>query len=291
MSRRQSARRSVVQDMANAHNDADTLGAEEEENNELREYEKLWVEKGNVSLWLTAFVTFIGCIVVFDGNSPTAGQYILSVGLFGFAGGITNWLAVTMLFQRVPGLYGSGVIPVRYVQIRETVKDVIMATFFDPAFLEMYLGTKLEQMGGDLDTDQVVSDMVESDEFDRRLDEKLADIGKSEAFAPVLAMGMDAGQLKPMVKPFVADLGQDLAPYLKSQLTDPKRVVEIEEVRNQIDTYMSVRMETLTERKVTRLLEFVIRGHLGWLIVWGNVFGSIIGLISEVLQLTPRYRD
>ena len=36
-------------------------------------------------------------------------------------------------------------------------------------------------------------------------------------------------------------------------------------------------METLTEQKVTRLLEFVIRGHLGWLVVWGNVFGAIIG--------------
>lgn len=58
---------------------------------------------------------------------------------------------------------------------------------------------------------------------------------------------------------------------------DPKVVVDIGEVRNQIETYMSVRMETLTEQKVTRLLEFVIRGHLGWLIVWGNVFGAIIG--------------
>ena len=28
------------------------------------------------------------------------------------------------------------------------------------------------------------------------------------------------------------------------------------------------------------LMEEVIRKHLGWLIVWGNVFGGFIGLVS-----------
>ena len=40
---------------------------------------------------------------------------------------------------------------------------------------------------------------------------------------------------------------------------------------------MDVRMKTLTAKKVTRLMEFVIMEHLGWLVVWGNVFGAIIG--------------
>ena len=30
------------------------------------------------------------------------------------------------------------------------------------------------------------------------------------------------------------------------------------------------------------LLEEVIRTHLGWLIVWGNVFGALIGLLSTM---------
>lgn len=89
-----------------------------------------------------------------------------------------------------------------------------MATFFDPAFLEMYIGTKLEQYGGDIDTTKYVTEMLESEEFDKKLDVKLEDLGwsleiaihawgpaftcsallagKSEAFAPVMAMGMDA---------------------------------------------------------------------------------------------------
>jgi len=39
---------------------------------------------------------------------------ILSVGLFALSGAITNWLAVYMLFEKIPGLYGSGVIPARF---------------------------------------------------------------------------------------------------------------------------------------------------------------------------------
>lgn len=42
----------------------------------------------------------------------------MSFGLFGLAGGVTNWVAVYMLFEKVPYLFGSGVIPVRYVEIR-----------------------------------------------------------------------------------------------------------------------------------------------------------------------------
>jgi hypothetical protein len=31
---------------------------------------------------------------------------------------------------------------------------------------------------------------------------------------------------------------------------------------------------------VKNLLEEVIRKHLGWLILWGNVFGGLIGILS-----------
>ena len=53
-------------------------------------------------------------------------KFVLSIGLFGFSGGITNWLAVKMLFDEIPGIYGSGVIPKRFKEIRETVKIIYM---------------------------------------------------------------------------------------------------------------------------------------------------------------------
>ena len=48
-----------------------------------------------------------------------AARYILAAGLFGFAGGITNWIAIKMLFDRICNLPGSGVIPMRFKEIRQ----------------------------------------------------------------------------------------------------------------------------------------------------------------------------
>ena len=52
--------------------------------------------------------------------------YVLSFGLFGFAGGITNELAVKMLFDRIPFLPGSGVIPRQFKEIRAMVKNTML---------------------------------------------------------------------------------------------------------------------------------------------------------------------
>ena len=35
-------------------------------------------------------------------------RYFIAFGLFGFAGGFTNWLAIMMIFYRIPLVYGSG---------------------------------------------------------------------------------------------------------------------------------------------------------------------------------------
>ena len=132
--------------------------------------------------------------------------------------------------------------------------------------------------------------MMESDAFDTVLDEKLAALGQAPAFAPMMAMGMQPAQLKPLVKPFVLDLGLDLAPLVLGNVRDPAKIVEIATVRSEIQKYMNVRLRYLTEERVTRLLEFVIRSHLGWLVVWGNVFGAAIGLMAQIIGLNPDYR-
>ena len=45
---------------------------------------------------------------------------------------------------------------------------------------------------------------------------------------------------------------------------------------------MTEKLLELTPEIVRDLLEEVMRKHLGWLIVWGNVFGGLIGLVSTM---------
>ncbi len=64
--------------------------------------------------------------------------YVLNTGLFALSGGITNWLAVHMLFERIPGLYGSGVIQLRFTDFKLAIRNLIMEQFFNQANIEAY---------------------------------------------------------------------------------------------------------------------------------------------------------
>ncbi len=102
-----------------------------------------------------------------------AASWVLAMGLFGFAGGITNWLAVQMLFDRVCGLPGSGVIPRRFREIRQVVKDTIMRTFFDGPYLQQYMDAKMESLTASADLGPKLAAVLESPEVDKILDEQV----------------------------------------------------------------------------------------------------------------------
>jgi hypothetical protein len=69
-------------------------------------------DKGNLGIILTLHIGIIGLFMLSltDVNSfwrPLA-RYLLSCGMFGVAGGLVNWVALNILFVKVPGVCGSG---------------------------------------------------------------------------------------------------------------------------------------------------------------------------------------
>lgn len=66
------------------------------------------LNKANVSNGISFFMMIVGGLLLKLKIEFFTVKVIFAGGLFGFAGGITNWLAVKMLFDTVPGLYGSG---------------------------------------------------------------------------------------------------------------------------------------------------------------------------------------
>lgn len=54
---------------------------------------------------------------------------VLNVGLFALSGAITNWVAVYMLFEKIPGLYGSGVVPSRFEEFKAGIAHLMMKQF------------------------------------------------------------------------------------------------------------------------------------------------------------------
>jgi uncharacterized membrane protein YheB (UPF0754 family) len=238
--------------------------------------QRFW-EKGNVSNLISFLILGFGLIGRLQ--EVAGSEWVLAVGLFGFAGGVTNWLAVKMLFDKVPLLYGSGVIPNRFREIRQTVKDTIMRHFFDEEYLTRFLGERVDAMTSSEGLGEKIKELLESEQVDGIIDAQLEKLMNSPQGMMVKMVGAQA--IKPLVVQFVSGVGAEAAPLLVAALAKPG--VEVGELREQIDALLTAKLVELTPERVKEMMEEVIREHLGWLIVWGNIFGGGIGLTAKAL--------
>jgi len=198
------------------------------------------------------------------GRESCAYEYVLGTGLFAVSGGVTNWVAIKMLFNKVPGLYGTGIIPMKFKEIRLVLKNVVMKNFFDETYLNFYLKDKVLNM----DIEGKLTEFLNSDKLETVLEAVLGD---------------DAKMLTPIVRPFLKKTGVSLAPILKEKIRHMDLMKDLESVNSQIDKMLTTRLEELTPEKVKMLLSEVMKEHLYWLIIWGNVFGGILGLITTAI--------
>jgi len=239
-----------------------------------KEWFELYFHAGNVCNMISVLITIIGFIMKYT-NNPTdnstkckrkdcAYYWVLSLGLFAAAGGITNWAAIKMLFDKIPYVHGSGIIPARFKEIREVVKGVIMKNFFDEEYLGRYF------------KDQILAIDIE---------EKLETFLKSDNMIKVVeaVFGDDAKTFLPMIQPYALKTGKKMAPLMKMKIREMDLVDDLKTVRHQIDAMLTAKMEELTPDKVKLLLEEIMRKHLFWLVVWGNIFGGLLGVISAAL--------
>ncbi|KAJ8598230.1 hypothetical protein CTAYLR_005471 [Chrysophaeum taylorii] len=236
--------------------------------------------KGDISNLATLVVFVLGLLLRFY-ESPAAGV-ILAFGLFGFAGGVTNWLAVKMLFDRIPLLVGSGVIPRRFKDILLALKLMILDTFFDEQFLREYIAERSGELFETLDLKGRLEKAMTADGFDATLARKLevlAETPDGQLVATLAPMFGGIDSMVPMIKPTLVAVGVELLNSLADNF-DVTDVLDVAYVRSEIDRALDQRMTTLTPRKVKRMMSRVIRSHLGWLVVWGNVFGGVIGILS-----------
>ena len=79
--------------------------------------------------FLTNFIAFL--IMLIGSFSPIYQETLFIIGIFSLSGGLTNWLAIHMLFERIPFFYGSGVIPNRFNEFKIGIKNLILNEFFN----------------------------------------------------------------------------------------------------------------------------------------------------------------
>ena len=84
---------------------------------------------------LSVIVIIVGYLLPDDHS--LAGP-LRAIGLFAASGALTNWLAIHMLFEKVPGLMGSGVVPSRFEEFKAGIRNLIMNEFFTKANVESF---------------------------------------------------------------------------------------------------------------------------------------------------------
>jgi len=237
------------------------------------------INKSFISNLISFFIVLLGMFI-----SGPYQDYVLNAGLFALSGGITNWLAVHMLFERVPGLYGSGVIQLRFEEFKLGIRKLIMEQFFNKAHFEDFFDSTLETSE---EIEAYVKKSINELDLDAAFD-SLIDVIMSSSFSSMISMigGKDA--LNPLKNPFIDKLREYFqAEFINLGVLDKIKTtlragINEQEIRNKITSIIDQRLDQMTPQMVKEIVQEMIRKHLGWLVVWGCAFGGVIGLAVTI---------
>jgi uncharacterized membrane protein YheB (UPF0754 family) len=203
------------------------------------------------------------------------------IGVFSLAGAVTNWLAIHMLFEKVPGLYGSGVIPARFKEFKAGIKVMIMEQFFNSENLDRFLHS--EAKTASINLPAVVDKVDFTPTFDG-----LVEVIQQSSFGAMLEMVGGVAAIEPMREPFVAKIKQSIIEVSQSEDFQALIAKELgnslgtDQLIQKVERILEQRLQELTPELVKDIVKKMIREHLGWLVVWGGVFGGAIGAVASI---------
>jgi uncharacterized membrane protein YheB (UPF0754 family) len=206
--------------------------------------------------------------------------YLLYTGLFALSGALTNQLAIHMLFEKVPLLYGSGVIPARFESFKESIKNLMMTQFFTNEQLDNFFKGEEKKIN--------LSPIIQDTDFSPAFD-ALSKTVMESSFGGMLGMFGGETALDSLREPFSDKMKKAIIKIVESQAFNSTLQNHMqnsslnEDMIKNIENIIDERLNELTPQMVKEIVQKLIAQHLSWLVVWGGVFGGIIGVISSFL--------
>ena len=209
---------------------------------------------------------------------------IKTIGFFALSGALTNWLAVYMLFEKVPFLYGSGVIPERFVEFKTAIKQLMMQQFFTVQNIAQFIDNKQPTQAELFNFEPLLNTL----DYDNLYQALVSSIMES-SFGAMLQMMGGAEALAPLKVPFCEKMRLSLVQLTQSEAFNqalqssitPHKISDA--LALSIEAVIDKRLNELTPQLVKEMVQLIIHEHLGWLVVWGAVAGGFMGLVFEVL--------
>ncbi|VAX08666.1 FIG01058172: hypothetical protein [hydrothermal vent metagenome] len=230
-----------------------------------------------------SLITNIAALLLLVAGILTDNALVLNIGLFALSGALTNWLAIHMLFEKIPGLYGSGVIPARFEDFKRGIRQLMMEQFFTEENIDRFLRVSNGNMP-DLHLAPVIEKVDLSPSFDT-----LIKVIMESSFGSMLGMFGGEEALQPLKEPFIQNMKisliemtqqESFLSLLRDELEQPDVMADI---RDKVSEIIEKRLQELTPQLVKQIIQTMIKEHLGWLVVWGGVFGGLIGLFAAIL--------
>lgn len=219
---------------------------------------------------------------------------LLSTGLFALSGALTNWLAVYMLFDRVPGLYGSGVITLHFEEFKAGILRLVHKELFAKDNVERLMSQPADGAADHVESTAKpsfdIAPMLEAIDLELAFDQLVLTISES-SFGSMLAMVGGEAALQPLREPFKQRMGKFLDDTAKSPRVQALVNEQIGKAAGsdrfvqKLDALLQARLDELTPEMVKDIMQRMIKRHLGWLVVWGGVFGGLIGLLAGFLKI------
>ncbi|TKI68942.1 DUF445 domain-containing protein [Sulfurimonas crateris] len=210
----------------------------------------------------------------------TVADLFLYTGLFALSGALTNQLAIHMLFEKVPLLYGSGVIPARFEAFKESIKNLMMSQFFTKEQLEYFFKNEEKKIE--------LTPIIEATDFSPAFD-ALSKTVMESSFGGMLGMFGGESVLENLREPFSQKMKSAVIKIVQSETFNYTLQKHLQnstlsdDMMKSIEDIIEIRLNELTPVMVKDIVQKLIKEHLSWLVVWGGVFGGAIGLISSFL--------
>lgn len=231
------------------------------------------MNKSNMTNIISLIVTILGYAIHND--------TVFMIGVFAFSGAITNSLAIHMLFERVPFLYGSGVIESKFSQFKISIHNLIMNQFFTQEHLTRFFQTEVNSAKKTIDFEKILNKTDFSPAY-----ESLKEAVMQSSFGGMLGMFGGESALEPLREPFTKKLQASIIKISQSDafqevLNDALKSEDLsKDVYEKLSKIVNTRLEELTPKMVKEIIQEMIKEHLGWLVIWGAVFGAVIGYAS-----------
>ena len=220
-----------------------------------------------------------GIVVLSFAAGESFQKPLLYTGLFALSGAVTNELAIHMLFEKVPFLYGSGVIELKFESFKKAIKEMMMQQFFTKEQITDFFAKEEQKID--------LAPLVREADFSPAFDALSKTVMESQFGGMVNMIGGEAA-LEKLRDPFANKLQSAVEKIVssdsfKAQLDHHLQHSSLsDDLIASIEKIVENRLNQLTPQMVKEMMQDLMREHLGWLVVWGGVFGGAIGLISSL---------